>query len=359
MRRWLVTCIALVAFVGAPLAGLAGDDAPKPTNKLSGYTLFDYSYVADSEDEAAKEVFGAKIRRLYFTYDYTLKPNYKARFRVETNDGVELLKPKAVSKAEGSGDAADLDPGQSVVGLLVKDAYMQWDVTADWAESIKPSLLFGIQSTPTWGHLEEKAWKYRSLEKVHMDLRKIASSRDMGIGAKGKLSDSGVAYQFLVGNDTTKAETNKEKRVYGVVSYKKSGVLGELYGHLRQRPGDESEFTGKVFGGYDGGDYAAHVSAFSRTKSDVAGVAGADVSSVGVSVFGRYAVSDEVELVARGDFYDADTDTENDAKTLLILAVAYRPIPQVAFMPNLWVETPEDSDKASDVVGRLTIHYKF
>ncbi len=343
MRCALLRFVALLLFIGAPLVTMAADEPPKPTSKMSGYSLFDYSYVLDSEDEDAKEVFGAKIRRVYLAYDYALKPNYKARVRVETNDGVNLLTA----------------PEKSKVGLLVKDAYMQWDITADWAKAIRPSLVFGIQGTPAFGNLEEKAWKYRSIEKTHLDLRKIASSRDMGIGAKGKLGDSGVAYQLLVGNDTTKAETNKEKRVYGVVSYKKSGVLGEVYAHLRQRPGDESEFAGKVFGGYDGGDYAAHVSAFSRTKSDIGSVAGADQSSIGVSVFGRYAVSDDVEVVARGDFYDGDTDKDNDAKTLLILGAAYRPIAQVAFMPNVLIETPEDSDKASEIAARLTVHYKF
>jgi|SaaInl4_135m_RNA_FD_contig_31_1216454_length_1286_multi_4_in_0_out_0_2 hypothetical protein len=343
MRRLSIGLAALLALSSAGQIASAAEDAPKPTSKLSGYSLFDYSYVADSADEDAKEVFGATVRRVYLTYDYALKPNYKARFRVETNDGVNFLTA----------------PEKSKVGLLVKDAYMQWDITAEWAEAIKPSLVFGIQGTPAFGHLEEKAWKYRSLEKTHLDLRKIASSRDMGIGAKGKVGDSGIAYQLLVGNDTTNAETNKDKRVYGVVSYKKDGVLGEVYGHLRQRPGDESEFTGKVFGGYDGGDYAAHVSAFSRTKSDIGSVAGDDLSSIGVSAFGRYVVAEDVELVARGDFYDGNTDKENDAKTLLLVALAYRPIPQVAFMPNVRIEMPEDSDTASDIVGRLTVHYKF
>lgn len=343
MRCSLFRSVALVAFITAPLVTMAADDAPKPTSKLSGYTLFDYSYVLDSENEDAKEVFGAKIRRVYLTYDYALKPNYKARVRIETNDGVNLLTA----------------PEKSKVGLLVKDAYMQWNITGDWAKSLKPSLVFGIQSTPSWGHVEEAAWKYRSIEKTQMDLRKIVSSRDMGIGVKGALSDTGVTYQFLVGNDTTKAETDKDKKLYGSVAYRKSGVLGEVYGHLRQRPGDESELVGKVVGGYDGGEYAAYASAFSRTQSDVGGVAGADVSTIGVSVFGRYAVSDEVEIVARGDFYDPDTDGDNDAKTLLILGAAYRPIGQVAFMPNVLIETPEDSDKASEIAARLTVHYKF
>ncbi|MBT3271420.1 hypothetical protein HN371_30050 [Candidatus Poribacteria bacterium] len=343
MRRALLRFAALLVFIGAPLFAMAADDAPQPTNKMSGYTLFDYSYVVDSENEDAKEVFGAKIRRVYLTYDYALKPNYKARVRVETNDSVNLL----------------TSPDSSKVGLLVKDAYMQWNITADWAKSLKPALVFGIQSTPSWGHVEEAAWKYRSIEKTQMDLRKIVSSRDMGIGVKGALSDTGVTYQFLVGNDTTKAETDKDKKLYGSVAYRKSGVVGELYGHLRQRPGDESEFVGKVVGGYDDGDFAGFVSAFSRTQSDVGSVAGADVSTIGLSVFGRYAVSEEVEVVARGDFFDPDTDGDNDAKTLLILGAAYRPIGQVAFMPNVLIETPEDSDKASEIAARLTVHYKF
>jgi hypothetical protein len=341
MRRLSFGLSALLALAAVPWA--AGNDAPTPTSKLGGQAMFDYSYQVDSEDEAAKGVFGGKVRRVYLTYDYAMKPNYKARVRLETNDGVNLLK----------------DGDSSVVGLLVKDAYMQWDITADWAEAIKPSLVFGIQGTPAFGHLEEGAWKYRSVEKTHLDLRKIVSSRDMGVGAKGKFGDSGIAYRVLIGNDTTKAETNEEKRYYGVVSYAKSGFGAEAYSHMRQRAGDEGEVAAKGLAGYDNGEYAAYVSAFSRMKSDVGGVAGADVTSVGVSAFGRYAVSDEVELIARHDFYDPDTDAEDDATMLVILGAAYRPIPQVAFIPNVRVEIPEDSDVASDVVARVTVHYKF
>ena len=280
---------------------------------------------------------------MYLTYDYAAKPNYKARVRIETNDGVNFLTA----------------PEKSKVGVLVKDAYMQWAITADWAKSLKPSLIFGIQSTPSWGHVEEAAWKYRSIEKTQLDLRKIASSRDLGIGVKGALSDSGVSYQFLVGNDTTKAETNKEKRFYGSVAYRNSDLVGEVYGHLRQGSGDESEVTGKAVVGYDNGEYAGYVSAFSRMTSDVGDVAGADQTSTGVSAFGRYALLDDVELVFRGDIYDPDSDVEDDAKTLAIVAAAYRPIPQVAFMPNVWIEIPENSDDNSEVLGRLTVHYKF
>ena len=316
MTRISVGLAALLALSVTMFTANASDGAPEPTSRISGYALFDYEYVVGSADEDTEGVFGAKVRRVYLTYDYA-------------------------------------------VGLLVKDAYMQWDVTSDWAKSIKPSLVLGIQSTPSFGHVEEGAWRYRSLEKTHLDLRRIASSRDLGVGVKGKLGDSGVSYQFMVGNDTTKAETNREKRFYGSVAYRKSNVVGEAYGHTRQGVGDESEFVAKALAGYDTGESAGYVSAFSRTVSDIGSVRGSDQDSTGVSAFGRHALSDKVDLVARADIFDPDADVEDDAKTLLILGAAYRPSRQVAFIPNVLIEMPESSDEDPEVLARVTVHYRF
>ncbi len=343
MTRISVGLAALLALSVTMFTANASDGAPEPTSRISGYALFDYEYVVGSADEDTEGVFGAKVRRVYLTYDYALRPNYKARVRVETNHGVNV----------------QTGPDKSVVGLLVKDAYMQWDVTSDWAKSIKPSLVLGIQSTPSFGHVEEGAWRYRSLEKTHLDLRRIASSRDLGVGVKGKLGDSGVSYQFMVGNDTTKAETNREKRFYGSVAYRKSNVVGEAYGHTRQGVGDESEFVAKALAGYDTGESAGYVSAFSRTVSDIGSVRGSDQDSTGVSAFGRHALSDKVDLVARADIFDPDADVEDDAKTLLILGAAYRPSRQVAFIPNVLIEMPESSDEDPEVLARVTVHYRF
>jgi len=334
--------------------------ANAPTTKISGYGYLDYFNDVRSTDPKKEGLNGFQIRRLYFTYDYALKPHYKARFRLETNDGTLLLLPKAVSGAKiDKGALAGVDANASVVGVFVKDAYLQYDLTHDALKAIHPSVIVGIQSTPAFGGIEEEvAWKYRSLEKTILDWQGIVSSRDLGLSVKGYLdAKKEVGYWVLVGNDTTKPETNKHKRFYGLLSYQGKKLLAELYGDLSQQPNDKNRTTAKGLLGYQVGPLSFSGVVFNRWSQNARPSAPTTQQTRGVSLFGRYTASEQVEAVGRVDRFDPDTEKEKDATTLIIAGVAYHPIKEVDFIPNVRIEKPQEKD--ATVTLRTTIHYRF
>lgn len=332
------------------------------TTKFSGYAYVDYFNQLKVTDPKNQKVGlnGFQIRRIYFTYDYAVRPNYKARFRLEANDGSLLLLPGAISGVRFERDhITGLNLGASVFSVFVKDAFIQWDLTTKALEPFHLSLVGGIQSTPSWGALEEEVvWKYRSLEKTILDRYKLASARDLGLGLRGALGKK-VGYWFLVGNDTTSPELNKQKRFYGLLSYQGSLLLGEVYGDFRQQEADKNEMTAKVLLGVQAKSFVVAGVGISRWKKNARPQDPTTQTSSGFSLFGRYAISQKVEIVGRGDWFDPDRNADDDASLFGLFGVAYHPLQEVDFIPNVLIEQPEKANADPTVTVRLTTHYRF
>lgn len=347
----------LVVFGVIVLPFLAFGEA---TTKFSGYAYVDYFNHLKATNPQNVGLNGFQIRRLYFTYDYAVKPNYKARFRLEANDGSLLLLPGAISGVRFERDQiTGLNLGASVFSVFVKDAFIQWDVTA---KAVGPfHLNGGIQSTPSWGALEEEvAWKYRSLEKTVLDRYRLAPARDLGFGIRGALGrEKKLGYWLLIGNDTTSPELNKQKRFYGLLSYQGSLLLGEVYGDFRQQREDKNEMTAKALLGIQTKSFAFAGVGAGRWKRNARPQDPTTQTSSGFSLFGRYAVSQKVEVVGRGDWFDPDRNAADDASLFGLLGVAYHPIQEVDFIPNVLIEQPEKADANPTLTVRLTTHYRF
>ncbi|MBM3215294.1 hypothetical protein FJZ36_10320 [Candidatus Poribacteria bacterium] len=345
-----VGVIAALVLSVATLSASAEDAAP--TSKVSGYGYLDYFNNVAHPDPDSEGLDGFRMRRLYLTYDYSNGAAYKARVRLESNDGSLFLQPDAVSGAKSN-------PDKSLPSVFVKDAYLQWKIESAAVASIHPSIIAGIQPTPAFSGIEEDAWKYRALEKTPLDLRGIASSRDMGISIRGDLDKAlgvkGFGYWLMVGNDSTKPETNKQQRFYGLATYQRRGLAAEAFADWRQRPNDGSQNTVKVTGGYGterAGLYATLFQQWARVDASAP-----SHRASGVSVFGRYAISKAIELVGRGDVFDPDRDANDDARTLILGGVAYRPFAQLHVIPNVVVERDGSDDPAA--TARLTFWFQF
>ena len=82
--------------------------------KISGYMFGDYFYNAARDtgisslsnvvNGGKKDLNGFQLRRIYFTYDYTISENFSSRFRLEADQ------------------TANTSDGK--VGVFVKDAYL-------------------------------------------------------------------------------------------------------------------------------------------------------------------------------------------------------------------------------------------
>jgi hypothetical protein len=182
----------------------------------------------------------------------------------------------------------------------------------------------------------------------------------MGIAVKGTVGPKGrCGYWLLVANDTTKAETNKHKHFYGLATYEGEHVLAELYADLRQKPNDRNATTTKALIGYRADAAALHGVLFQRWSKNARKDDPTTQVTSGISVFGRYGLSDAWEAVGRVDVFDPDSEEQDDGYSLLILGIAYSAHKDLDLIPNVWVRKPQNTDADPDIVPRLTVYYRF
>ncbi len=188
----------------------------------------DYFYNAAAHDSTQKNFNGFQFRRIYITTDYAISDNFSTRFRLEADQGEITNNGK--------------------ITTMVKDAWLKWKDIFSGSD-----LIFGISPTPAFD-VSEGAWGHRYLEKTIMDLDGIVPSRDLGIDLKGKFTESGSAkYWVKIGNGSGNSpETNKDKRVYGLLEFDPSPeLLITVYGDYASNPQvadkDVNAFVGAGF----------------------------------------------------------------------------------------------------------------
>lgn len=202
-----------------------------------------------------------------------------------------------------------------------------------------------------------KVWGYRSVEKTILDLNKIGSSADIGLGVKGKTG--GAAYHVMLGNGPgQKPENDNGKKIYGALTVEPlSGVQLQGYFDFNMRPAGQDELTTKAFVGIHTERFRVGFESFMRIdkESGVAEKAGDDVSIAGASLFAAMDLSSSLAGFGRVDAVNNnDTDT---ADLLAIAGIDYAPAKNVHLMPNIRIEMPDDLHPNIQV--RVTSYYKF
>ncbi len=335
--------------------------------KLSGLMFGDYFYnvsrdaslstVKNVANKGAQDFQAFQFRRIYLTYDNKISTDFKTRVRFEMSNNVVA--------------------GNGKFTANVKDAYLQWKAFKN------QTIVFGLQPSPSFS-ISEKYWGYRSLEKTIMDLRKIESSRDLGIGLKGKLDKKGVfSYWILIGNgNSNKPETDKYKRFYVHLKilpfknfaitingdYSPRGEIKNPFSAFTNNSVSNGVYTSSLFIGYRSGKkYSFGVETFiqSRQNGFNDGTALQNKNSFGISVFGNLALADKIQLVGRYDYFDPNTHnlSNGDSRNYILAGLDFKVHKQVSIMPNIQIETYETplsgSSIEASVTGRVTFYYKF
>ena len=196
-------------------------------------------------------------------------------------------------------------------------------------------------------------WGYRSIEKTILDLNKIGSSADIGVGLKGKSGKLG--YRLMVGNGPGQApEKDNGKKFYGQASFKVSDALQvEGYADFNMQPQDKNQITVKGFAGLTQDKLKAGLEAFMRTNKKAAG--DDDVKITGVSAFGSLGLSDQLKAFGRLDMLSNDAADTTDL--LVIAGLDHMPAKNVHLMPNLYVKLPDGPDP--EIQARVTFYYKY
>lgn len=352
--RWFkFTAVILLGLFACPPLGAQ----EKPAGKVWGYAFGDYFYklngdaveVSPSQYSTVAEDFQAfQFRRLQLYYDHNLSEKFFARFMMEVNDKSPMPDGK--------------------FGDFLKAAYLEW-------KNIIPrgNVALGLYPSPTWAWLTEKVWGYRSVEKTVADFRGIGGAggaSDLGVVLRGNFdAASRYGYGIMVANGTgQKAENNKYKKFYGVLSAKPvNRVILEAYADYEPGASDKNISTLKGFAAYETARLTGGVEAVYQTQ-EKAGAAGADKTPFGVAFFARGPVPSVEKLAAfaRFDFFNPNTQITDSGfnEYFFVAGLDYMPVKNVHFMPNLWLnsfadKSPLDVKKDTDIALRLTFYYIY
>lgn len=326
------------------LAGLMANPAALTAQETSFSGLFfgDYYGVASHNNPDLSGANGFWARRMYLTANTRISPKLDARIRFE---------------AASSGDfetAGTIDP-------FLKDLWVRF-------RTGNHSVLVGLSSSPTW-NLIESEWGYRDVEKTPLDLFKMGSSRDFGVALKGSLDKNRlVRYHVMFGNgSSTKAETNKGKKVHGALQlYPTDNLIFEVYADREARPDDvtRSTYTATAIVRGDPGRVGLLAARQARRA------AGSEDVNVDVySVFGVLDLGHRVNLVARWDRMASPIPDGGSIKYFqmnptsaghfLLAGVDIHLDDHMHVIPNVEYVTYDDAGLSSDLFMRTTFSFTF
>ena len=318
----------LYCFVATIVSSL-GSEACGAEGKLKGLAFFDYYFIATGPD---KKENGFMFRRVYLTFDLKWNKTFSGRVRLEAKDA-------------GFGKTSKMEP-------FVKHAYLRY-------RRNRSEIYCGLFGTPTW-NVSERIWGYRSISKTMMDLRKIGSSADLGIGFKCKLDEGGkVNVQFSIGNGSGQApEVDNSKKLYGLLHLKPTGTI-EATAYLDWESKSEGQDRITLAGmlGISGKLFHGGVEGFVRTNKE--STDGSNVQVRGVGAFGSGRIGPRTKAFARLDFYDPSNRVPDDREYLIIAGIDLMPEKNIHIMPNVVTTVFQTKGVDAIVIPRMTVYFKF
>jgi hypothetical protein len=369
MKNLFATIFLLLVVSACVIA----QDKP-PAGKFSGYMMGDYYYnlkrdagfAALANNASASAAPGGTamqsflLRRVYFAYDNDISEQFTTRFRLEADQGTDLLTSGKIS-------------------VYVKDAYLRWKNIFSGSD-----LIFGIQPPPTYD-VSEAAWGYRFLEKTIMDLRGIYGSRDVGVSLKGKLVESGMFnYWIMVGKNAgnAPATTSKYNRYSAQLHIKPlTNLQATLYFDFlgaadRADPFHAGTFVGNttstlaLFAGYaQPNSFNVGIEAFSQSVANgyiaVGATSLSSLTKTGISGWLSVNVTSDIAAVVRYDNFDPNTNSVavGDVRNYLIGGLSFKLNKNVFVSPNVLFESYQAPNGGSapdaSVTARVTFYYIF
>ncbi len=326
MRRLLPVLLLLSLFL------------PASQHRFSGQIFGDFFYIPSSHRDDLDGMNGWWIRRIYLTYDYSAQTNLKVRVRLE---------------ASSPGDFST----KGVIRPFFKDAYINYRHRG-------LSLYVGLVPTPTWEFVE-KFWGYRSIEKTPLDLHRLGSSRELGLGLRGNVGEK-LGYWIVFGNgEGKKSEVNKGKKLIASLQLRpEARLFFQLYADYTGLDGGRA-WAAQLFAGYSTESFTAG-GLFAFKKWDL-------VESWKIrlfSLFAHFKAAPGCQLLFRVDHlldpnpYGPSTSyipfDSTQPYTLLIAGSEFKIAQGFSFIPNLeWVLYRGDSYVPNDLFLKLTFFYRW
>lgn len=361
MKHLITTCLIVLAY-----SNIIAQNLDK--GKISGEAFIDYFYNISRDSansklpntalKGVKDFNAFEFRRVTFTYDYNFFSTFQSRVRFEANQ----------SSATGSS-----------VTPYIKDLSLKWKNIFDGSD-----LSFGIQPPPSF-EVSESYWEFRCLEKTIMDLRGIASSRDMGIALKGKIDDEEIlGYWIMLANGTGLGpETDKYKRAYAHINIAPMKNMNiTLYSDYKFRDKitqtntanqsvvslNNDVITSVAFIGIKDEEFSCGVEGLIQmTRNGYSTLSGiqtnfSNLNGIGISVFGNYQILKDLNLLGRFDYYDPNSKIDYDSRNFIVLGLSFLAEKNIRIIPNVLLETYEKNKTTTfdpAVTGRLTVHFIY
>lgn len=344
-RYFILFAILLIAPVICP----AQD---QPSTKVHGYVFGDYFYkfAGDSSGGAAqyasmkKDDQGFQFRRLYLYVDHTMSERFASQFLLEGTD-------------------KSLDPGGRL-GIYIKTAFVEW-------KDIVPlgNFQIGLILTPTWSYVSEKIWNYRSVEKTIADFRGLGLATDIGASLRGKVSGDGlVSYHVMIGNGNgQKPESNKFKKYYGSVTLRPTEqITVDVTGDYEPTSDTHDKSTLKAFASYHHPSFTAGIEAVQQLQLNVGATGNRRPMGITLFAWAPLSTNNDLNGFVRYDFFNNDANQSSSGfnEQFITAGLDYMPVPNLHFMPNVWMNTYSDKSPAAlsrdgDLVARLTFFFVY
>ena len=227
------------------------------------------------------------------------------------------------------------------------------------------------------------SWDYTTIEKDPSDKYKFVSSTDYGFGLSGYFPNGFGTYQAAVyngeGYKKTGDELNKDMNFLGnirvtpipgitiggsfMMKTAKDSEIPDSLGVLIDNP-EREEFTQfAVIGNFAHGNVKILSQYLNQTKSTPNISGSDDVVKTVISLMPTYKINNKIDLVARYDLYDPNSDADDDGKSLMLFGANYHLMrdaknkPKLMIQANYEIETPEDSD--ADAVNTMMVQLRW
>jgi hypothetical protein len=235
--------------------------------------------------------------------------------------------------------------------LFLKNALVKWEFG-------NGNLIIGLQGMNVF-NISEKTWGHRFIEKTPIDLNKLASSADMGIGYAGNFNKLNYSVLITNGGGYKESEEDKYKKVsiqlfYGEKKLVKNdghnfGLSCTFEGYDVDSNTSDSKSLISVFGGFAGNGLRV------GGEFDLFTDGGTDVDSQIISTYGNYEVSDDLQTFLRIDKFDPDIEEDNDDEIYMIIGLIYHPVKGLTIAPNYKFLNLDNSDDKS----MLAVNFQF
>jgi len=266
--------------------------------KISGlaYNAYHYDLSENSNDKN-----GFDITRLYLTFKKPLSENIG--IRITTDIG-------RVSN----------DQEKGYYRLYLKHGYIELKKPA-W----KLKVLAGLHYVPLLA-FQEHIWGYRSIAKMLTDLEHKQTSSDLGLKLHGQLPREFGEYvfSFVNGEGYNRPEYGKHKGFYGRLTIRPlpASIQGlRLTGFVSHIQHNQQSFT-KVNTGFATFE-SKRMTLCAELSMGNDKIGRLKTNFWGYSLFGFYKVTPKWTLIGRVDWFDPDTEIDENAHLREVMGIGY------------------------------------